>query len=76
MGRKRTTAPSTPSWVPQPPAGSSIPDRGYYVAGELVWFYNEESGQWESGTVVQVRGVSGSTLYPFVSIAAPVLSVD
>lgn len=62
--RRARDPPSTPDWVPLPPDGATV--KRYYVAGDYVYFYNVETGVWQTGLIVDIPGVSGSTLRPFL----------
>jgi hypothetical protein len=80
--RQRPEQPPTPPGLPDIPEGAEKQKIYYcddlvwfvngrsacaYVATSLLTSKKDDTGTWEKGKVVDIRGVSGSTLFPFVT---------
>ncbi|KAF5637891.1 hypothetical protein F52700_4594 [Fusarium sp. NRRL 52700] len=65
--KKRAQRPAPPKGLPAPPDGATA-DPVFYE-GTKVWFYDVDSGQWLTGTIISPPdGSSGSTMMPWIEV--------
>ncbi|EWZ28899.1 hypothetical protein FOCG_18330 [Fusarium oxysporum f. sp. radicis-lycopersici 26381] len=65
--KRRAQRPAAPRGLPEPPNGATADP--VFHEGTRVWFYDVDSGQWLSGTVISPPdGSSGSTMMPWIEV--------